>query len=220
LVLLPDVHPAVICIRRLLCSLPKFNVNSPVPYENKDLLMLHKENLNLVTNYLCKLQLPIPNNFNISYQHPNRLNILEDSKYESLSFHHPFRRLKRLLEVFNLILLPADKTRILIILEESTLQNELCIHLQDTDTYEQIPPEIHSSYMNIQLQSIQDAVIYYRDPKLLPLKPSMRYIYFLPKIHKEFSEWRTMFHPKMRPIVSDTGSVTYHLARRLLPTLC
>jgi hypothetical protein len=44
-------------------------------------------------------------------------------------------------------------------------------------------------------------------------------MYFLPKIQKPRQDWRNSFHPKMRPIISDTNSITSNLAKHLLPTL-
>ena len=217
--LLPDDHLANGCIRRLLQSLPKFNVTTPIPYNKNELVTLHKENLNIVTNYLCKHNLPIPDVFSFTCQHPNRCSMFTAEMCETLSSNHPFCRLKGLLNTFKLTIVPADKTKTIIILPEDTLLKELSIHLQDSNTYQILTAEEYDNFYNIQYQSVYDAMLFYKDSSLLPSNPSRRYIYFLPKIHKEYTEWRSSTHPKMRPIICDTGSVTYKLSQRLLPTL-
>jgi hypothetical protein len=102
---------------------------------------------------------------------------------------------------------------------EDLLLEELKAHLQDTDTYEIQDKDDHEKYFTIQLHAVQDAIIFFKQPKLLIENPSKRYIYFLPKIHKELCNWRSRLHPKMRPIVSDTNSVMFNLAKHILPTL-
>jgi hypothetical protein len=91
--------------------------------------------------------------------------------------------------------------------------------MEDINTYQQINENEYSKYVDLQFKTIYDAIQFYSNPKLLPINPSKRYIYFLPKIHKELHEWRTHMHPKMRPIVSDTNSITNKLANHLLPIL-
>lgn len=83
-------------------------------------------------------------------------------------------------------------------------------------TYQVLSCVEYQQYRNYQLNTVNDAAAYYKSPKLLPESPSHRYIYFLPKIHKHINEWRSTVHPKMRPIVSDTGSITSNLAKKLL----
>jgi hypothetical protein len=116
-------------------------------------------------------------------------------------------------------MLPSDKTKTFVILPEEILLAELNIHLQDTETYDIISEDKYQQIFDTQLKAVQDAIRFYQNPKLLPDKPSIRYIYFLPKTHKELADWRTHLHPKMRPIVSDTNSVTCKLAKHILPLL-
>ena len=73
--------------------------------------------------------------------------------------------------------------------------------------------------MDKQSNVSREAASYYNLPKLYNKDPSQRYIYLLPKTHKSITEWRSMLHPKMRPIVSDTNSFTYNLSKHLLPYL-
>ena len=207
-------------IRRLLNVLPKFSYNTTVPYDKKDIPKLHKENINYVTNYLQRFNLAVPDCLSLQALYKNKFNLLlKNNNCITLSHDHPFSRLKRILKVFKLVMLPADKTKTLVILPETTINKELNIHLSDKLTYELISVEKYIEYNNIQLQCIRDAILFYKKSKLMPTNPSTRYIYFLPKIHKELTQWRTPLHPKMRPIISDTNSLTYYLAKHLLPVL-
>jgi hypothetical protein len=218
--LLPANHLAVTVVKSLLQKLPKFNVNSPVPYKKDELLSLHKQNLNIITNYLCYHNLPTTLQLqDLIYNPAIKRNVLENFTNKPLTDNHPFAKLKRLLHVFKLMILPADKTKTLIILPEIILHQELNYHMNDTDTYQQINEEEYLRCTDLQLKMIHDAIRFYNEPKLLPTNPSKRYIYFLPKIHKEVNEWRTCLHPKMRPIISDTNSITNKLAKRMLPIL-
>jgi hypothetical protein len=171
----------------------------------------------MITNYLCRNNLPIPVNF--SEIQATSIHNIQHDKFLTLNENHPFLRLKRLLYVFELTILPADKTKMLVILPKSTLEKELNLHLQDLNTYRVLSSTEHQVYVQIQRNAVIDALKYYRIPSLLPTNVSNRYIYFLPKIHKQLSDWRNIYHPKMRPIVSDTGSLTYALAKYILPKL-
>jgi hypothetical protein len=220
LLLLTSDHPAVYPVKRLLHKLPKFNAATPLPYDKSSLTSRHKDNLNIVCNYLCNHDLPIPVNYSVTtMQRRSIIKSCETNLLPSMHYNHPFSCLKRLLTCFQLIILPTDKSKALVILPEFILQQELSIHISDSITYQVLSCEEYQQYKNYQLDTVNNAVVYYKSPNLLPKSPSPRYIYFLPKIHKDISEWRTILHPKMRPIVSDTGSITNRLATRLLPPL-
>lgn len=220
LLLLPATHAAIIPIKTLLENVPKFNVTTPVPPKKQALLKLHKFNLTAVTNYLCKNNLPIPNNIEILLQDPQSLKSLSNIKCETLSRNHPFSQLQKILNQFNLVIVPADKTKILVILPEHLLLDELNLHISDCNTYTRLSHTEHQKYVKIQKEIVTEAMLFYNKPSLIVTQPSMRYIYFLPKIHKTLSEWRVKFlHPKMRPIVSDTNSITFLLSKHLLPQL-
>jgi hypothetical protein len=99
------------------------------------------------------------------------------------------------------------------------LRRELATHLKDSETYQIISIKENLHYVSIQLKAVQDAVNFYGQRLLLVVKPSNRYIYFLPKIHEDIQDWRSTLHPKMRPIISDTCSITSKLAKHILPHL-
>jgi hypothetical protein len=114
---------------------------------------------------------------------------------------------------------PADKTKQLTILQSQTFTEELKIHLADKETYEEISSSTYNELLTVQKELVAQAIRIYKDPKILNKNASSRYIYCLPKLHKPIEQWRTRLHPKMRPIISDSGSITYGLARHLLPPL-
>jgi hypothetical protein len=108
----------------------------------------------------------------------------------------------------------------LVVLPEQVLLDELSLHISDCNTYTILNDIEHQKYVKIQKQIVTEAMLFYNKPNLIVNQPSMRYIYFLPKVHKTLSEWRVKFyHPKMRPIVSDTNSITFNLSKHLLPQL-
>ena len=215
--MLPHDHPAVYCFKLLFKKLPKFTLNTPIPYKPHTLTQLHKDNINAVINHLYLSNLPIPDNLNHSNQHTYKL-LHETNNIKQQKFQY-FKQLRKLLEVYNLTLTPADKTNHLVVLPLSTLCSELEVHLQDKLTYKLISEDEHSEYRSLQLQMVNDAKLFYKKPNLLTNKPSNRYIYMLPKIHKDYNDWRSPHHPKMRPIISDTGSITCKLANLLLKEL-
>jgi hypothetical protein len=114
---------------------------------------------------------------------------------------------------------PADKTKQLTILQSQTFTEELKIQLADKETYEEISSSTYNELLTVQKELVAQAIRIYKDPKILNKNASSRYIYCLPKLHKPIEQWRTRHHPKMRPIISDSGSITYGLARYLLPPL-
>jgi hypothetical protein len=157
------------------------------------------------------------NNLTFHTFHPHH--ILNDSSSYSFNSHNVFSRLCKVLKTFNLWLAPADKTRIITICPRYIFEKEVSIHLHDTDTYTEITEEEFNHTTNLQLQTIREAIIFYKNPLLLPNERRDKYLYFLPKVHKPLSEWRENYHPKMRPILSTSGTLMQPLERHLLPTL-
>jgi hypothetical protein len=118
------------------------------------------------------------------------------------------------------VLIPADKTKVLTIMPSQTVIKEIEIHLNDNTTYRLLNKEEYEASQNVQIQTVADAIKYFRTPTILVKHLRHRTIYMLPKIHKELNEWRThLYHPKMRPIISDVNSITSNLASYLLPVL-
>jgi hypothetical protein len=180
---------------------------------------LHNSNLIAITNYLARNNLAVPNNVTRFYNQPSALTEYKHVLHKSIDNSHPLHSLRRLLTSHQLTMVPADKTKQLTILQSITLNEELGIHLTDKETYEEISFDAHERHIKDQQELVANAIRIYKDRTILNKNPSGRYIYFLPKIHKPIHEWRTRLHPKMRPIISDRGSITFGLARYLLPPL-
>ena len=217
--MLPCDHPAVSIIKRLCSHLPKFNSNTPVPYSLHHISFLHKQNLNYISNFLCHNNLSIPE----SFEHINKINDIENlQKFhltDTLNYNHTFSKLKRILTAFNLYILPSDKTKTLVVMPRDTLFKELNIHLEDNFTYRPITNDHHNMLIIKQKETVANAMLYFNRPNLHIKNFSNRYMYFLPKTHKALTEWRNLYHPKMRPIICDTGSITHLLAKFMLPIL-
>jgi hypothetical protein len=174
-----------------------------------------------VFNYLYKRNLYIPDPLYHDYLHSNSItSIHKQHPIHLLHDKHPIIHLKRLLNVFQLVLVPADKTKLLTIIPIQIMRQEIDIHLADIETYRHITDEEFQTSQEMQIRAVADAIKYFKEPKILVTNYKNRYIYMLPKIHKDLNEWRTqLYHPKMRPIISDVNSITSNLTSFLLPTL-
>lgn len=219
LLLLPVDHSANVSVKLLFKKFPKFRVNTPVPFYASELPKLHKQNITNVENYLFRNNLPVPPSFTHLTLHHFKPSRIADQIIPCMKTTHPFQRLKHLLQVFHLTIIPADKTSTLTILPTRTLEMELNEHLKDQETYRLLKETEVVAYNKHQSNAAIEAAIFYKASKIVINNPSPRYIYFLPKVHKENSQWRSKFHPKMRPIISDTNSITHQLAKHLLPQL-
>jgi hypothetical protein len=214
-ILLPRDHPAVKCFHLLFNRLPRFSFNSPVSYNPRDLQKLHKQNLDLGISYCFHNNIPVPSELEHFIYHPHILPSFSMNSPHS----HLLHRLKRLIDVFNLVITPADKTNQLVIMPTETVENEMKIHLNDRTTYKLLSHDEFVEIETIQFTTVADAAKFYDLTSIFVPKPSKRYIYFLPKVHKAIKDWRSIFHPKMRPIVSDIQSNTNQLAKHLLVQL-
>jgi hypothetical protein len=215
-ILLSSNHPAVYSLKLVISRLPRFSFQSPLPHNHRLFPVLHQENINTMLSYFCSHQMSTSNELD---QFVYRPGLFPQFNVENNSFLQPLLRLRRCLETFKLMMLPADKTRQLVILPTSTVYTEMNIQLSDNSTYQILTMEDYIKIEKLQRDTVIEAAKYYNLSYLIVPRPSKRYIYFLPKVHKPIKDWRSIFHPRMRPIVSDTGSITNRLAKHLLPHL-
>jgi hypothetical protein len=187
LILLPNDHPSLHLIKRIFSLLPPFDFRSPIFYSFDVMKKLHRDNLNLITNYLHRHTLFSPNVFSLSYFHPHNIHLLSTDTHPHMSSNHPLFRLKRLLDIYRLIMLPSDKSNTTLILDENVLFDEMRIHLSDDTTYKQLSNDEYVFYSDIQKTAVAEASKFYGINFAIP-SPSQRYIYFLPKIHKDLSD--------------------------------
>jgi len=178
---------------------------------------LHQRNVNIVTSFLCHNQYSVPSQLIHSVLHQKHL-FCSHNITPPLKYNHPLVRIKRVLEIFNLVMLPADKSKSNVIMSKEIIKQELLIHLSDVSTYKPLSTEEYTERNRFIEELINDASLFFGVTLKVPT-PSIRYIYLLPKIHKELHQWRTIFHPKMRPIISNRNSNTSKLAKFLLPVL-
>jgi hypothetical protein len=208
-------HPAISLLKLLFNKLPRFTFSNSLPYKSSLLSKLHKENINSAVSFHYFHNLSIPTPLDYLIRRPSVTPI-----YKSYPTNiQPLLRMKRILNQYQLTLLPADKTKQLIIIETRVLHDELSIHLSDTDTYKLLNMEEYIHLEHLQREMTIQAASFYHNSKLIQPRPSKRYIYFVPKVHKPLSEWRKTNHPKMRPIISDAGSITNRVAKYLLKHL-
>jgi hypothetical protein len=199
----------------LFSLLPKFAHSTPVPYTKSQLFGLHKDNLSLIDNFLCRNQLSVPDQISNFFTKKTRI---ESHLFRSYNtFTSPWHRLKSFLKQNSLLLTPSDKTHHILIWPLSIYLDEFKLHLADTATYAQISSEDAEDIQNTLIQVVKKATSFFKDPNLFVPSPKPRYFYLLPKIHKPLNSWRIpFFHPKCRPIISDVTSCTFKLSKRLL----
>ena len=110
----------------------------------------------------------------------------------------------------NIVILPADKGKITVVLDSNTYEEKVNALLSDTKTYSKLNKDPTTTYKNRLLKLLKelkekgsiDQTLY---EKLRPSACVVPCIYGLPKVHKN--------NIPVRPIVSSIGSVCYNLAR-------
>jgi hypothetical protein len=183
LLLLPRDHPAVYCFKLLFNQLPRFTFNSPVPYTSKNLERLHNENLSILESYLCLNNLSLPCQLeDVIHKRVPVPFIHVDSP-----FSHVLHRLKRILNLHELLILPADKTKQMVVLPQILLDREMKIHLDDTNTYTNISEDYQDIIRNLVIEIISDASSIFGWSNLFINRPRTIYMYFLTKTHKDLS---------------------------------
>uniref|UniRef100_A0A3B3WF36 Uncharacterized protein n=1 Tax=Poecilia mexicana TaxID=48701 RepID=A0A3B3WF36_9TELE len=122
----------------------------------------------------------------------------------------------------SIIIKPADKGSVTVIMDKSDYQWEVNRQLADGEYYQPLSKPIYPETKII----IQHLLKKLKEQKVLNRKqilsltgtdpPRPRYFYLLPKIHKDPSDWAKPFLiPKGRPIVSDCSSESYGSAKLL-----
>ena len=110
----------------------------------------------------------------------------------------------------NIIVLPADKGKITVVLDTETYESKVNDLLSDEKTYSKLSKDPTTTYKNKLLKILKDlkekkAIDQSLYEKLRPSACVVPCIYGLPKVHKN--------NIPVRPIVSSIGSVCYNLAR-------
>jgi hypothetical protein len=216
LIMLDKDHPAIFPIYSLISLLPKMQANSSVPYHPSIISTLHRQNVNSIINHMINYNISIPVTSSKIIDDPTDLQPFTQFLYPTLCWNHPLLRIKRLLNHFHLLLMPADKTKVLVVIPKSTIEKERRIHLSDDATYKLLTEEQYKNIISTQNETILETSLFYGISKTNFIESRQRYMYFLPKIHKPQIEWRSLNHPKMRPIICDSGSNTCHIAKFLL----
>jgi hypothetical protein len=87
---------------------------------------------------------------------------------QTLHSNHALPRLKRALQIFKLIMAPADKGGIMTIAPEEIYKDEIVLQLSDTDTYEEITSSQYALYNMQGIHLVKEAMITYKLLNLLP----------------------------------------------------
>ena len=118
-----------------------------------------------------------------------------------------------------IVIKPADKGAVTVIMDRDKYILEGERQLNDTHYYAKLPqvlyPETKSMITSVLDGLLNDNHITARQYTYLSGDPApkQRHIYFLPKIHKDPSSWPVPHEvPAGRPIVSDCGSETYRIS--------
>ena len=124
--------------------------------------------------------------------------------------------LKRLKTDEDIVILPADKGRVTVVMDKTDYYDKMDTLVNDKQTYEELkrdPTPALQRRLNGKLLSLKkdgsfDITRYYRLRSSVPQPPKL---YGLPKLHKP--------NVPMRPIVSFCGSPTYQLSKYLTTIL-
>ena len=124
--------------------------------------------------------------------------------------------LKRLKNDNNIVILPADKGRVTVVMDKTDYFDKMDALVNDKQTYEELKRDptpalqrkLNSKILTLKKTDAIDTQRYYRLRCSVPQPPKL---YGLPKLHKPGIP--------MRPIVSFCGSPTYQLSRYLTTIL-
>ena len=124
--------------------------------------------------------------------------------------------LKRLKNDENIVILPADKGRVTVVMDKTDYYDKMDALVNDKQTYEELKRhptptlqrKLNSKLLTLKKTDAFDTQRYYRLRCLVPQLPKL---YGLPKLHKPGFP--------MRPIVSFCGSPTYQLSKYLTTIL-
>ena len=124
--------------------------------------------------------------------------------------------LKRLKNDNNIVILPADKGRVTVVMDKTDYFDKMDALVNDKQTYEELKRDptpalqrkLNSKILTLKKTDAIDTQRYYRLRCSVPQPPKL---YGLPKLHKPSIP--------MRPIVSFCGSPTYQLSRYLTTIL-
>ncbi|PFX13167.1 RNA-directed DNA polymerase from mobile element jockey [Stylophora pistillata] len=126
------------------------------------------------------------------------------------------RALKRLRNDENIVILPADKGRVTVVMDKTDYHDKMDALVNDKRTYEELKRDptpalqrkLNSKLLTLKKTNAFDNQRYYRLRCSVPQPPKL---YGLPKLHKPGFP--------MRPIVSFCGSPTYQLSKYLTTIL-
>ena len=124
--------------------------------------------------------------------------------------------LKRLKNVNDIVILPADKGRVTVVMDKTDYFDKMDALVNDKQTYEELKRDptpslqrkLNSKILTLKKTDAIDTQRYYRLRCSVPQPPKL---YGLPKLHKPGIP--------MRPIVSFCGSPTYQLSKYLTTIL-
>ena len=124
--------------------------------------------------------------------------------------------LKRLKNDSDIVILPADKGRVTVVMDKTDYFDKMDALVNDKQTYEELKRDptpalqrkLNSKILTLKKTDAFDAQRYYRLRCSVPQPPKL---YGLPKLHKPGIP--------MRPIVSFCGSPTYQLSKYLTTIL-
>ena len=126
------------------------------------------------------------------------------------------KALKRLKTYDNIVILPADKGRVTVVMDKTDYNDKMDSLVNDKQTYEVLkrdPTPALQRKLNNKLLTLKktDKIDFRRYNRLRCSVPQPPKLYGLPKLHKP--------NIPMRPIVSFCGSPTYQLSKCLTNVL-
>ena len=146
-------------------------------------------------------------------------NVLNKARPPTPNLNHKMKKaIKDLRADKQIIILPADKGNITVVLNRDDYNEKIDALLQDHSTYKKIPKDPTTKIEARITRAIKDVKQKISDKLRLAMTPQHSIapqLYGLPKVHKD--------QTPLRPIVSTIGSPTYQLAKelaRIIRPLC
>lgn len=118
-----------------------------------------------------------------------------------------------------IVIKPADKGSMIVVMDRAQYLREAERQLSITEHYIPLDNPIQAATRNLQdpiLDKLKsEGYITERQRRFLigPDEPRDRLFYLLPKVHKKVETWPLPGIPPGRPIISDCGSESYHIAQ-------
>lgn len=185
------------------------NTGTPTPFQLPSSWVPAEDQISPLIKQLCDRDYELLSHIDISSRPPARQNITTEQR----------SALKQLANNELVVLKPADKGSVIVILDRAQYLLEAERQLMVTQHYRPLSHSIKAATQELQRpildQLKNQGFITAKQHRFLegPDEPRDRLFYLLPKVHKKPESWPIPGIPPGRPIISDCGSESYQIAK-------